>query len=70
MIANMAHSGAVIGFNNTSVEDTNPHPPLSNAGEPNEVNWSYPTILQQVAGFDNHPDTVDLVLVNGGNQRR
>ena len=66
VITSMAHSGAVIGFNDVGVEDTKTHPRLSNAGEPNEVNWSYPTILQQVASFDNHPGTVDLVLVDGG----
>ena len=51
-----AHSGAVIGVNRSSI-----------AGPPDsEIPFSYPTILAQCAGFNDHPETVDLVLVDGG----
>jgi len=52
----LAHSGAVIGVgmrNNPGSLD-------------GEVPTSYPTIIQQVDAFNDAPETVDLVLVNGG----
>lgn len=52
----LAHSGAVIGFGVATNEG-----PLDG-----EVPTAYPTILQQVDAFDDAPETVDLVLVNGG----
>jgi beta-glucosidase/6-phospho-beta-glucosidase/beta-galactosidase/lysophospholipase L1-like esterase len=52
----LAHSGATIGVgDNTSL------PPISG-----EVPTSYPTIMQQCNAFTDAPETVDLVLVNGG----
>jgi hypothetical protein len=51
----LAHSGAVIdergGANNT---------------EPGEVPVSCPSIREQCAAFTNHPDAVDVVVLNGG----
>jgi lysophospholipase L1-like esterase len=55
-ITNLAHSGAIIGIgDNTTLA------PL-----PGEVPTSFPTILQQCNGFNDSPESVDLVLVNGG----
>lgn len=52
----MAHSGAIIGVNRTNLP-----------GAPNgEIPDSYPTILDQCAAFNDQPNTVDLVLVDGG----
>lgn len=51
-----AHSGATIG-----VDDSTPLGPLDG-----EVPSSYPTVLQQVASFDDSPETVDLVLLSAG----
>jgi hypothetical protein len=51
-----AHSGAIIGVGATTTNS-----PLDG-----EVPDSYPTILQQIAAFDDHPETADLVIVNGG----
>src|SRR5262249_46607965 len=34
--------------------------------QPGEVPHPYPTILQQVNGFSDAPETVDLVLITGG----
>ncbi len=51
-----AHSGAPIGVR--IAEE------LSSL--PGEVPTSFPTILQQVAGFTEDPDGVDLVLISGG----
>jgi beta-glucosidase/6-phospho-beta-glucosidase/beta-galactosidase/lysophospholipase L1-like esterase len=58
---NLAHSGATIGIGDDDVEDTQREASLNG-----EVPTSYPTILQQVADFTDSPETVDLVLVNGG----
>jgi len=33
---------------------------------PQEVPRPYPTILQQVTNFTDAPDTVDLLIINGG----
>jgi hypothetical protein len=51
----LAHSGAVIRAK-----------PAPGNGAAGEVPVSYPTILEQCAGFTNSPETVDLVLMNGG----
>ena len=52
----LAHSGAIIGVNRTNLP-----------GAPDgEIPDSYPTILDQCAAFNDHPETVDLVLVDGG----
>lgn len=50
-----AHSGAVIGF----------HPTRGNPAH-GEVPAARPTVSEQVAAFQNSPETVDIVLVNGG----
>lgn len=50
-----AHSGAVIGF----------HPTAGDTA-PGEVPVTRPTVSEQVAAFDHSPETVDIVLVNGG----
>lgn len=55
-ITQLAHSGATIGVGVTTIR-----PPVAG-----EVPVSYPTVLQQVADFQASPETVDLVLVNGG----
>jgi beta-glucosidase/6-phospho-beta-glucosidase/beta-galactosidase/lysophospholipase L1-like esterase len=52
----LAHSGANIGVGD----------PTSLPAIPGEVPTSYPTIMQQCASFTDSPETVDLVLVNGG----
>jgi beta-glucosidase/6-phospho-beta-glucosidase/beta-galactosidase/lysophospholipase L1-like esterase len=52
----LAHSGATIG-----VGDATTLPAIDG-----EVPTSYPTIAQQVDAFTDAPETVDLVLVNGG----
>lgn len=52
----LAHSGATIGV---GVDTT--HDPIDG-----EVPTSYPTIVQQCAAFADSPETVDLVLLNGG----
>src|SRR5512143_1544595 len=52
----LAHSGATIGVGVDTTE-----PPLDG-----EVPTWYPTILQQCAAFTDSPETVDLVIVNGG----
>jgi lysophospholipase L1-like esterase len=52
----LAHSGATIG---AGVETT--QAPIDG-----EVPTSYPTILQQCAAFTDSPETVDLVILNGG----
>ena len=51
----LAHSGAVIGLN----------PADGNAAN-GEVPVARPTILEQCDAFANSPETVDLVLLNGG----
>jgi lysophospholipase L1-like esterase len=51
----LAHSGAVIGA----------HPVSGNAAN-GEVPVPRPTIIEQCDSFANSPDTVDLVLLNGG----
>ena len=50
-----AHSGAIIGA----------RPTLGNPA-PGEVPVSRPTIIEQCDAFTDSPETVDLVLVNGG----
>ncbi len=57
----LAHSGAVIGFDDNDIEDT-----MAMLALDGEVPTSYPTILQQCDTFTDAPDTVDLVLLNGG----
>lgn len=52
----LAHSGAVIGVNDTNVPVT----------LPGEVPTSYPTILQQISAFTGAKDTIDLILLAGG----
>jgi beta-glucosidase/6-phospho-beta-glucosidase/beta-galactosidase/lysophospholipase L1-like esterase len=52
----LAHSGAIIG-----VGDTTRQNPLDG-----EVPTSYPTILQQCDDFTDVPETIDLVIVDGG----
>jgi lysophospholipase L1-like esterase len=52
----LAHSGATIG---ARAQGTGP-------SLDGEVPDSYPTIFQQCASFDDDPDTVDVVIVNGG----
>lgn len=52
----LAHSGATIGVGVTTTG-----PKIDG-----EVPTSYPTILQQVESFTDSPESVDLVLVNGG----
>jgi len=51
----LAHSGAVIGFH-----------PASGGPAPGEVPVARPTVAEQCDHFNNSPETVDLVLVNGG----
>lgn len=51
-----AHSGAIIGANANTVSAT----------LDGEVPDSYPTILQQVGGYDEDPTAVDLILIDGG----
>ncbi|WP_394138412.1 hypothetical protein [Cytobacillus oceanisediminis] len=51
-----AHSGAIIGADNTEV-----HPRL-----PGEVPSKFPTILQQVDMFTGLEDFVDLILLDSG----
>lgn len=66
-VTNRAHSGAVIGIGEDDVEDTKRPPALDpKTGLPQEVNTDYPTILQQVADFNDQPETIDLILVDGG----
>lgn len=52
----LAHSAAIIGAHVTTNQG---------ALDP-EVPTPYPTIMQQVNGFTDAPETVDLVLLNGG----
>ncbi|MFL6275935.1 MAG: SGNH/GDSL hydrolase family protein [Blastocatellia bacterium] len=52
----LAHSGATIGVGT----------PPTEAQVDGEVPTAYPTILQQCDAFNDAPETVDLVLVNGG----
>lgn len=55
-VQTLAHSGAIIGVSRTNLP-----------GAPNgEIPDSYPTILDQCAVFSDQPNTVDLVLVDGG----
>src|SRR5262249_51213331 len=55
-LTTVAHSGAVIGIDlNPAVQPV-----------PQEVPRPYPTILQQVTNFTDAPDTVDLIIINGG----
>jgi len=59
-IAMKAHSGAVIGVGI--------NPPFQGFLDDRfrEVPLSYPTILQELDSFIDHPETIDLVIVNGG----
>jgi lysophospholipase L1-like esterase len=52
----MAHSGATIGGGAT----------VGASAPDGEVPDAYPTILQQCAADTQAPDTVDLILLNGG----
>jgi lysophospholipase L1-like esterase len=52
----LAHSGATIGVNITTTG-----PQIDG-----EVPTSYPTVMQQCESFTDSPESVDLVLVNGG----
>lgn len=52
----LAHSGATIGVGVQTVE------PAANG----EVPTAYPTILEQVTQFNDSPESVDLILMNGG----
>src|SRR2546423_4740623 len=52
----IAHSGATIGVG----------VPPTEAQVDGEVPTAYPTIMQQVEAFNDAPEAVDLVLVNGG----
>ena len=52
----LAHAGATIGVG----------VPPTEAQVDGEVPTAYPTIMQQVEAFNDAPETVDLVLVNGG----
>jgi len=54
-VERLAHSGAVIGF----------HPAFGGPA-PGEVPVSRLTVAEQCDSFNNSPETVDLVLVNGG----
>jgi len=51
----LAHSGATIGVGVTTWRTTD-----------GEVPISYPTIIQQYESYSDSPESVDLVLVNGG----
>ncbi|HEY1755522.1 MAG TPA: SGNH/GDSL hydrolase family protein [Bryobacteraceae bacterium] len=54
-LENVAHSGAVIGATGASGDP-----------EPGEVPAPRLTIIEQCDAYSNSPDTVDLVLMNGG----
>ncbi len=58
---NFAHSGAIIGFTGSVLPAT---PPLSALD--GEIPTDSPTILEQVELLSSSPETVDLVLVDGG----
>ena len=51
----LAHSGAVIGVN-----------PVEGSPADGEVPMPQPTIIQQCDNFNDSPETVDLVLLDGG----
>ncbi len=51
----LAHSGAIVGASGVTGEGVDP-----------EVPWSYPTIRQQAQADVPDPESVDVVLVNGG----
>jgi lysophospholipase L1-like esterase len=54
-LESVAHSGAVIGANGAT-----------GSAQPGEVPASRLSIIEQCDGYTNSPDTVDLILVNGG----
>jgi len=54
-IENLAHSGAVIGATGAS-----------GTPQPGEVPAPRPSIIEQCDGYANSPETVDLVLLDGG----
>ncbi len=56
----LAHSGAIVGAGGTFL-DTRTLPPIDG-----EVPTFYPTIMQQCDAFQDSPETVNLVLVDGG----
>jgi hypothetical protein len=60
----LAHSGAVIGVG----LPPNPNPPKAacQGQQAGEVPDDYPTIMEQVAAFQDSPETIDLILMNGG----
>jgi microsomal dipeptidase-like Zn-dependent dipeptidase len=57
----LAHSGARIGINDDGTRDTTMRPPCDG-----EMPTPWPTILQQCESFDQQPETVDLVVLDGG----
>lgn len=57
----LAHSGAIIGIGDDGKERSSNAPPLYG-----EVNVDFPTILEQCARYTIAPETVDLVLIDGG----
>ncbi len=76
-VTNLAHSGAIIGFDEGANglgapldgDRTARAPdgvPAAGVGLDQEVNASFPTIFQQANSFDGPSDTVDLVLLGGG----
>ena len=75
-VKNLAHSGAIIGIaedgsgrelGNDRTDHAPDGRPSDNVGLRQEVNTSYPTILQQAErDFEGRSDTVDLVILDGG----
>ena len=65
LVANLAHSGATIGVRDDGIRDIGLAPP-GHVGLVQEVNWSYPTILDQVKAFVGNGDQIGLVLLDGG----
>lgn len=57
----LAHSGARIGIRDDGVRDDTLMQSL-----PGEVPTPYPTILQQCDAFNDAPETIDLIILNGG----
>jgi beta-glucosidase/6-phospho-beta-glucosidase/beta-galactosidase/lysophospholipase L1-like esterase len=65
LIGNSAHSGAIIGLKKDGSRDIGT-PPNVTSGTRQEVNYSYPTILDQLDQFQGKADTIGLILLNGG----
>ncbi|HQR36135.1 MAG TPA: membrane dipeptidase, partial [Blastocatellia bacterium] len=57
----VAHSGAIIGFKDNGDRDNTKFLPIHG-----EVPTSYPTILEQCESFMDAPDTIDLIILDGG----